>query len=180
MENQIDQLLNEIAELKERIEELESRVDDEVSYLEEKIDDLDASYQDSITDCLVEFENAQEFSDLDEIPTYTDENVIILHRNRFRTADLAHACRPSEQSSGIVLMHRMLIQYVTPSNLQQTITNSNRGTYVFLKDNVFSISDEFERIILDAITEGKVYFAIFTNSIDKIPQSIRDRMRVIE
>ena len=179
MDNQIDQLLNEIAELKEKMAELESRIDDEVSSLEEKIDDLDASFQDSITDCLVEFGNAQDFSDLDEIPTYTDENVIILHRNRFRTADLAHACRPSEQSSVIWLLHKYS-QDLTPSNLLRAVTNSNKGAYIFLKDIVFSVSDEFERIILDAITEEKVYFAIFTNSIDKIPQSIRDRMRVIE
>ncbi len=169
MEKSIEALAVEIEELKEKVAELEQRMEDEVFSLEAQMDDC-------VSDVLLAYENAEEFSDLDVIPAYSDENVIILHRNRFRTADLAHACRAHH----IAIMYSMLPQLLTPAELLRTIASCQKGDYIFLKTNIFSISDEFERIINDAITEDKVYFAIFTNSIEKIPQSLRDHMRVIE
>ena len=41
-------------------------------------------------------------------------------------------------------------------------------------------SDEFEKLILDAVAESKVFFIILTNDLVKIPQSLREKMRVIQ
>ncbi len=167
MQEKIDVLLKEIADLKEQIADLEIRV----GWHED-------NHLDSITDVVITVQDALEFSDLDDIQCYTDENVIILHTNCFRTAALAKACRSS--CDRIWCMHTMPIEELTPELLSNNINRSQKGEYILLKSNIFSLSDEFEKIIIDAIAKEKVFFAICTNKLENIPQTIREKMRIIQ
>ena len=122
--------------------------------------------------------NALEFSDLDGIEEYCDENIIILHKNCFRTNSIVYACRP--KSGREYHFHKTPDEVMTPEYLLKIIECADSGTYILLKSNVFSLSDKFESIILDAISKEKVFFVICTNRLENIPVSIREKMRVME
>jgi hypothetical protein len=119
---------------------------------------------------------ALEFSDLDDIQEYSEENVIILHKNCFRTVALANAYKAPARWN----MHKLAPKDLTVELLKDNIRRANDGDYVLLKDNIFEISDEAEPIIVNTILEKKVFFIICTNNLEKIPQSIREKMRVIQ
>ena len=73
-------LIKEIELLKKQIKELEERVSSQEEYCFM-----------SIAETMSMVETALQFSDLDNIPEFAHENVIIFHTNWFRTAALAYA-----------------------------------------------------------------------------------------
>lgn len=160
-------LIKEIELLKKQIKELEDRVNLQEEYCFE-----------SIADAMSMVETALQFSDLDNIPEFAHENVIILHTNCFRTAALAYAY--DSEYDERYYMHALPDKMLTPEELSNNINCSQENAYIILKSNIFSISDEFEKIVLDAIADKKVTFVICTSNLEHIPQSIREKMRVIQ
>ena len=167
MQEKLNAILEELETLKEQVAELEGKL----SWLEDNCIDVDSGW-----DAISLVRNALEFSDLDNIQEYSKENVIILHTNCFRTVALANAYKASSRWN----MHELTPKELTAELLQENIRRANKGDYFLLKDNVFSLSNEFETIIANAILEKKVFFIICTNNLEKIPQSIREKMRVIQ
>lgn len=165
MQEQIDALKKEIEELNERIEELEAHFDD-------------VCYSILDNDTLSEVENVLEFSFLDNFPEYTDENIIILHSNPYRTSKIVNACKPS---SGVRYnLYSASKAGLTPERIKEDVSQAQKGTYFVLNSDMFDFSDAFEPLILDAITQNKVYFVILTNDLGKIPQSLQETMRIIQ
>lgn len=167
MQDKLNAILAELNSLKKQVIELENKID----WI--KDDCLSSDYA---LDAIMQIKEALEFSDLDDIQKYTNENIIILHTNCFRTAALAKAYNAPARWN----MHDLPDKELTPELLLNGINRSNQGTYILLKSNVFSISNKFESIILNAILEKKVFFIICTNNLEKIPPSIRNQMRVIQ
>ena len=168
MQEKLDAIMAELEALKEKVENME-----------EQIADLEAIVEDGSYDAaLAWIEEALEYSELDEKLTYTDENVLLLHTNIFRTTELVRACAPS---SGIRHnLNQMSAKHLTPQELQRNIDIAQNGSYLFLTSDVFTYANEMEAIIADAMAAGNVYFMILTNSLEKVPQSICNKMRVIQ
>ena len=168
MQEKLDALVAELETLKERVEDMEEQIADLEAIVEESFYD----------DTLAWIEEALEYSDLDEKITYKDENVLILHTNIFRTMELVRACEPD---SGIRYnLNKMTAQQLTPKELLRNIDIAQEGTYLFVTSDVFTYAAEMETIIANAMEAGKIYFMILTNNLDKVPHSIRDKMRVIQ
>lgn len=165
MQEKIDALKKEIEALNERIEGLEAQ-----------LEDVSCSIPNG--DVLIDVENVLEFSFLDNFPEHTDENIIILHTDPYRTYNLINSCKSScgrRQN-----MYGMNEIYCTPGFFRESLLRAQKGQYIALRGDVFDISDEFETLILEAISLGEVFFIILTNDLSKIPQSIHEKMRVIQ
>jgi hypothetical protein len=167
MQTKLNAILEELESLKEQVAELESNL----NLLEDYCIDADNGWGP-----IQLIREALEFSDLDDIQEYSEENVIILHKNCFRTVALANAYKAPARWN----MHKLAPKDLTVELLKDNIRRANDGDYVLLKDNIFEISDEAEPIIVNTILEKKVFFIICTNNLEKIPQSIREKMRVIQ
>lgn len=167
MQEKLDALMAELEALKDQVTDLEVRL----GWLEDNCISVDNGW-----DAISIVQNALEFTDLDDIQEYSGENIIILHTNCFRTAALANAYKAPARWN----MHELSDEQLTVELLQDNISRAKQGEYILLKSKIFSLSDAFERIILDAIAEKKVFFIICTKELETIPQSIRDKMRVIQ
>ena len=168
------ELVEKIEALTARIEELEDRLAEMEGSIAEVAGEVAG---DMVSNVLCWFDDAEDFADLDATQSYTDENILIIHTNRFKTSELIRACKPS--NGGTWRMTNMSPVHLTPDSLREMICKSAAGEYFALKSSVFSYDDEFERVIMDAITEGKVYFVIVTNDPQTVPQQIRERLRVV-
>lgn len=170
----IEELADKIEALTARVEELE----DSLAEMEGNMADVANGLIDrSVSNTYWWVEDAEDFADLDRANSYTDENILIEHTDRFRTAMLVGACKPS---NGVTShMTKMSPAFLTPDFLREKICKAVAGEYFVLKSSVFSYDDEFERVIMDAITDGKVYFAIVTNDPQTVPQQIREQLRTV-
>ena len=168
MQEKLDAIMAELEALKEKVENME-----------EQIADLEAIVEDGSYDAaLAWIEEALEYSELDEKLTYTDENVLLLHTNIFRTTELVRASQPS---SGIRYnLNQMTAKHLTPQELQRNIDVAQEGSYLFVTSDVFTYAAEMETIIVNAMAAGRIFFMILTNNLNKVPQSIREKMRVIQ
>lgn len=167
MQEKLDALMAEVEALKEQVADLETRL----GWLEDNCISVDSGW-----DAVSFVQSAIEFADLDNIQEYSEENIIILHTNCFRTAALANAYKAPARWN----MHELSDSQLTVELLKQNINRSKQGEYILMKSNVFSISDEFEKVIFDAIAERKVFFILCTSDLNTIPTSIREKMRVIQ
>lgn len=172
---QIEELIEKVESLTAKVEELESRLAEIDGNLEGIVEDYVES---ALSDVSYWMEEAEDFADLDADCNYTDENVLILHTNRFRTAMLVSACKPS--NGGAYNLIKVSPDRLTPDNLYKTIRSAKKGEYFVFKGNVFSCNNEFTQVIMNAIIEGKVYFAIVTNDPRTIPQQILEHLRVVQ
>ena len=110
-------------------EELNERIEG----LEAQLDDVSCSITDN--DALSEEENVLEFSFLDSFSEYTDENIIILHSNPYRTFKLVNSCKPS---CGIRQnMYEMSKLYLTADYFSESLSRAQRGEYIALCSEVF-------------------------------------------
>lgn len=173
----IKEMEKTIEELKSRIEELE----DQVSELELAIDDRHSAIIDDMPDSDL-FNKIDEFSDLDEIPCAPDESVIVFHTNSIRSAMLAKELEDSCLSRNHIVMNLNNIDagYFQPSDMMRSIENAEKGNLIIVKSSIFETSDEIEKMVFEAVKENKISFAIFTNNLEKIPQCLRDILRVIQ
>lgn len=167
MQEKLNAIMAELESLREQVLDLENRV----GWLEDNCISVDSGW-----DAISMVQDALEFADLDDVQEYSEENIIILHANCFRTAALANAYKAPARWN----MHELSDKQLTVELLQENIKRSKQGEYILLKSNIFSLSDMFESVIIDAIEEKKVFFIICTNGLEKIPQSIREKMRVIQ
>lgn len=170
MEEKLDAVLEKLEELSERIGKIEERI-------EELENDAAAERNDILCELqgVTQFvETLYEYKKLD-FPKLDCENLIFVHTNALRTASLIEAL--ANVCGGLVQTNEMTKKYLTPEYLSDLI---KRETYIVVKSEIFSWSPDFERIIANAMATGETYFAILTNDIESVPQSIRDKMRVMK
>lgn len=165
MLEQIEALKKEIEELNKKIEELETYIDN----VGESLFNHDA---------ILDVERVLEFSFLDSFPEHIDENVIILHSNPYRTYKLMRSCKASCGSTQ--MMYRIDDSFLTPEFFIKSLLQAEKGQYIAISSEMFSLSDKFETLMLDAIKQDKVKFIILTNDLETIPKCIRDKMNVIQ
>ena len=168
MQENMEAILAEIETLKEQIENLEARV----ASLEELVLDADIQETTSWLQSIMDFEylNGKE--------EHANKNVVIVHKDCFRTAALVDGCKPKVRST--YLLYHMNKEFLQPLVLMQLIENAREGECFVLDSEVFSYSELFTAIILSAIDKGSVYFVLLTNNLHKIPQSILAKCSVIE
>ena len=165
MLEQIEALKKEIEELNQKIEKLETYIDNVAESLFNH-------------DVILDVERVLEFSFLDNFPEHIDENVIILHNNPYRTYKLMRSCKAS---CGIKqLMYSIDDSFLTPEFFTKSLFEAKKGQYIAISSEIFSLSDKFETLMLDAIKQDKVKFIILTNDLETIPCSIREKMNVIQ
>ena len=122
MQEKLNAIVEELEALKEQVAELE----DKLSWLEDNCIDVDSGW-----DAISLVRNALEFSDLDNIQEYSEENVIILHTNCFRTVALANAYKAPSRWN----MHELTPKELTAELLQENIRRANNGDYFLLKES---------------------------------------------
>ena len=165
MLEQIESLKKEIKELNQKIENLETHIDN----VAESLFNHDAS---------LDVESVLEFSFLDNFPKHIDENVIILHSNPYRTYKLMRSCKAS--CGTMQMMYRIDDSFLTPEFFIKSLSQAEKGQYIAISSEMFSLSDKFETLMLNAIKQGKVKFIILTNNLEAIPCSIREKMNVLQ
>ena len=170
MQEKLDVILEKLGEIGERI-----------SKIEERVEELENNATAEHNDILCEVQHISQFVDtlydfhLMDFPQLTRENLIFIHTNAFRTASFVDSL--VDPFGGLTETHRMTKAHLTPSHLLDTIQNSEN---IVIRSDVFFWSPDFEKIIVDAIVNNKVCFVILTNDLESIPQSLRDKMRVLQ
>ena len=170
MQDKLDAILGKLEEISERIGEIEERVEE-----------LENDTAAESNDLLCEIQHISQFVDilydfhLMDFPQIDRENLIFIHTNAFRTASFVDSL--VDPFGGLTETHRMTKAHLTPAHLLETIQNSEN---IVIRSDIFSWSQDFEKIVVDAIANKKVCFVILTNDLESIPQSIRSKMRVMQ
>jgi len=166
MKDTINLLVKEIEALKGKISQMEQEIEhiQTCEFGDEALYAIDTLSEAIFTFC-----------DLDQRDVYTNRNLIILHRNCFRSYALLESISPEKAGT-----YNYLRLDITPEYLLDTINNAKKGDYIVLKDNIFHKSAEYEKIISDALNKNKVLFAIYTTDITNGPKTICDKCEITE
>ena len=170
MQEKLDLILNKLEEISERIGKIEERVDELENDAAAERNDILCEVQ-AVTQFLEIFYEFQEM-DFCELET---ENLIFLHTNALRTASfvktLVGVC------GALTQVNQMKKEHLTPAYLADIM---KRERHIVVKSDVFAWSDEFETLISGAIAADENNIYILTNDVECVPQSIREKMRVIQ
>ena len=172
MEEKLDSILEKLEEMSSKLEELEERIDEMESNNYGQYNDMLCEVQ-GISQFI---ETIYEYQELD-FQKFESENLIFIHTNALRTASFINALVKSYRR--LHMMNKMTEKELTPEFLAQSVALDEKDSNV-VSGEIFSYSPEFEKIITHAIEGQKSYFIILTNNIQDIPQSLREKMRVIQ
>ncbi len=156
----------------EKLENLSRKIND----LEERVSGLYEETLDEMSGIVFKIEKALAYEGAD-VPDYSNENIIILHSSCFRTSALVKACcSPCKSINDLTGDPGQ----ISPDQLAEKISRTMTDTHFILSSDIFARSDGFEKVILNAVTEGEAYFAIVTDDIWKIPDRLRNIMRLVQ
>ena len=166
MQEKLDAILGKLEEISERIGKIEARVEElEDTAIEEREEILEAV--NDVASFVDDLRTYQMF-DFSEI---SNENVIFIHTNAFRTDSFMSA---AAKNTGFC---SCLVHTPTPASLKWIIGKEGK---IAISGEVFSWDPDYETVIDDAIVNKKACFIILTNDIECVPKNIRDKMRVMQ
>lgn len=170
MQEKLDAILNKLEEITERIGQIEERVEQLTNDAAAERNDILCEVQ-AITQFL---EIYYEFQEMD-FCGLVKENLIFLHTDALRTASfvktLVGVCDCLTQ------VNQMKKEFLTPDYLAGIM---KRERHIVIKSDVFAWSSDFETLIGDSISADENNFYILTDDLESIPQSLRDKMRVMQ
>ena len=170
MQEKLDAILEKLNEISERIEQLEESVYEYQNDGAAERNDILCEVQE-----ISQFtEMIYDYQELD-FQKFDNENMIFIHSNVFRTHSFVNALVKSY--GGLTMTIKMTKTHLTPAALLDIIRKNEN---ILIKSEVFSWSPDFEKIIGDAIVNNEARFVILTNTLENIPQGLREKMRVIQ
>lgn len=155
----LEEISARIGKIEERFEKLENDVTDEHEEILSAVNDVAAFVDDLHT--------YQRF----DFPTFDNENIIFVHTNAFRTDSFMSAAAKDTSFCSC------LVHTPTPAGLKWIIGKEQR---IAIPGEMFTWDPDYEKVVGDAIENGDACFVILTNDPESIPQSIRNKARLMQ